>query len=128
MLAMPTRPSFGVWNRRVLSARCILCCLLFVFSSGLSAAPPALSLADAVQRSLAQNPRLKVFPFRAAALQGQAETAQLRPAYELGVDAENLGGSGEFAGVDGAELTVALSSVIEMGDKRAARQGLVSNS
>jgi len=128
MLAMPTRPSFGGWNRRVLSARCILCCLLFAFSSGLSAALPALSLADAVQRSLAQNPRLKVFPFRAAALQGQAETAKLRPAYELGVDAENLGGSGEFAGVDGAELTVALSSVIEMGDKRAARQGLVSNS
>jgi cobalt-zinc-cadmium efflux system outer membrane protein len=80
-----------------------------------------------VQRSLSQNPSLKVFPYRYAALQGQAETAGLRPAYELGFDAENIGGTGDFSGAGGAELTIALSSVIEMGDKRAARQGVISH-
>ncbi|MDN3640682.1 TolC family protein [Simiduia curdlanivorans] len=89
---------------------------------------PTVTLTEAVQRSLSQNPSLKVFPYRYAALTGQAEIAQLRPAYELSFEAENIAGTGNFSGVDSGELTIALSSVIEMGDKREARQGVVSYS
>ena len=46
----------------------------------------------------------------------------------VGFEAENVGGTGDFSGAGGAELTIALSSVIEMGNKRVARQGVVSHS
>lgn len=131
MLSIRTAPGSGATGRRNIKSRCILFSLLFfISSSGLNAEPgdSTITLTNAVQRALSQNPTLKVFPYRYAALQGQAETAQLRPAYELGFDAENVGGSGDFSGAGGAELTIALSSVIEMGDKRAARQGVVSHS
>lgn len=85
-----------------------------------------LSLSSALKRALAQNPSLKVYDFRNAALTGQLETAKLTQGYALSVEAENFLGSNEFNGLKGAELTVALSSVLEMGDKRAARQGVVS--
>ena len=39
----------------------------------------------------------------------------------LEAELENVIGSGPFKGVDSAEVTVALSSVIELGDKRSAR-------
>lgn len=87
-----------------------------------------LTLNTAIKRTLEQNPSLKVFDFRNTALTGQLETANLKPAYELGLEAENFSGSDELSGFDGAELTVSLSSVLEMGDKRAARRGIVSNS
>lgn len=87
-----------------------------------------LTLNTALKRALEQNPSLKVFDFRNTALTGQLETANLKPAYELGLEAENFSGSDEFSGFDGAELTVSLSSVLEMGDKRTARRSIVSNS
>ena len=131
ILSIRTAPGSGALGRRNIKSRCILFSLLFfISSSGLSAEPgdSTITLTNAVQRSLSQNPSLKVFPYRYAALQGQAETAGLRPAYEMGFDAENVGGTGDFSGAGGAELTIALSSVIEMGDKRAARQGVISHS
>lgn len=131
MLTTDFTPEPGARLRRFCIHRSFLLgSLLYLLASVVHAAAggASLSLADAIERSLAQNPSLKVFPFRYTALQGQAETARLRPAYELGFDAENVGGTGDFTGVDSAELTIALSSVIEMGDKRSARQGVVSHS
>lgn len=91
------------------------------------AANNTLTLDTALKRALKQNPSLKVFSFRNTALTGQMETAGLKPAYELGLEAENFSGSDELSGFDGAEITISLSSVLEMGDKRSARRGIVSN-
>ncbi len=88
----------------------------------------SITLSAALQRAIKQNPSLKVFEFRNAALDGQMKTAELNPAYELGFEAENFAGSNELSGYDSAEFTVSLSSVLEMGDKYGARQGVVSNS
>ncbi len=85
-----------------------------------------LTLASAVQRSLAKDPALQAFKFRALGLQGQAETANLRPGYELTAELENFLGSDEFSGVDGSELTLSLSSVFEGANKRGARIALVN--
>lgn len=87
----------------------------------LQAAESTLTLPAAVKRALAENPSLKVFKFREQAAKGEIDSAGLRPAYELGVEAENFVGSGNFTGVKQTELTVALSSVFEMGAKRDAR-------
>jgi cobalt-zinc-cadmium efflux system outer membrane protein len=85
-----------------------------------------LFLSAAVKRALAENPSLKVFEFRREALSGELSTAGLRPGYELGFNAENFAGSGDLNGFDEVELTVALSSTIEMGGKRDARLDVVS--
>ena len=109
----------------------ILLCLLISWQIPLAQAEAtndSLTLNIALARALEQNPSLKVFDFRNSALSGQIETADLRPAYELSLEAENFSGRDKLSGFDGAELTVSLSSVLEMGDKRAARRGIVSNS
>jgi cobalt-zinc-cadmium efflux system outer membrane protein len=84
-------------------------------------------LATAIKRTLAKNPAFKVFTLRQVALDGQQQTQALTPAYQLGFEVENFAGSGELQGFDGAEFTVSLSSVIEMGGKRDARMDMGSH-
>lgn len=91
-------------------------------------AQPVITLTTALRQALAQNPSLQVYAFRDEALTGAAFTASLRPAIELGFEAENFAGSGELEGFDNAELTLSLSSVLEMGDKRSARGAVVAGS
>ncbi len=102
--------------------------LLFTVAARAESPQPSLSLTTALQQALELNPALQVYSFRGEALTGSAYTAQLRPGYEVGFEAENFAGSGELGGFDNSELTVSLSSVLELGDKRAARSGVVSGS
>ncbi|SRR6056297_740355 len=85
-----------------------------------------LTLPQAASRALAQNPALQVFTPRLTGLEGERMTADQNPAFELGFEAENVLGSGELDGLDAAEYTLSLSSVIELGGKRQARTGVVS--
>ena len=85
-----------------------------------------MTLHSAVQLALSKNPELQVYRFRESGLQGLAKTANLRPQFDLSAEAENLGGTNDFNGVDGAEFTLALSSVIELGGKRDARVAAVN--
>lgn len=86
----------------------------------------AMTLPSAVQLALSRAPELQVYRFRAQGLRGLATTANLPPQFAVGAEAENLGGSGDFTGVDSAEFTLALSSVIELGGKREARVAAVN--
>ncbi len=89
-------------------------------------ASASLTLALAVERTLARNPELQVYRLRDAEVQGRMTTAALSPLYELGAEAENFAGTGDLNSADGAEFTLALSSVIELGGKRAARMAEAS--
>ncbi|ALO36174.1 RND transporter [Colwellia sp. MT41] len=89
--------------------------------------PTILTLATAIKRTLAKNPAFKVFALRQASLDGQHQTQALAPGYQLAFEAENFAGTGELKGFSGAEFTVSLSSVIEMGGKRDARRDFVSH-
>lgn len=86
-----------------------------------------LSLTKALQDAIQQNPALRVFGFRQQALRAQGKSAMLKPGYRLGLDVENIAGSGNFNGTDSAEFSLSLSSSIELGAKRTAR-GELSNS
>ncbi|KGJ89455.1 TolC family protein [Thalassotalea sp. ND16A] len=86
-----------------------------------------LTLSAAIKRTLQQNPALQVFKFRQAALAGQQQTQNLTPGYELGFEIENFAGTGDLGALDSSEFTVSISSIIEIGDKRAARVGVVQN-
>jgi cobalt-zinc-cadmium efflux system outer membrane protein len=84
-----------------------------------TAAP--LTLTDALRRTLANSPALAVFPISEREADAMQLQARLRPAPELGLDIENIAGSGDFNGADSAEYTLALSQTIELGGKRDRR-------
>lgn len=81
----------------------------------------ALTLREALSRTLQGNPDLIVFPFREQALRAQEDAAALRPAPEVQVQLENVFGTGRTSGLDDAEATFALSQVIELGGQRKRR-------
>lgn len=118
----------GQWcRRRRHSSLCILMVCLLYAQTATSAAQDSLTLAEAMQRTLANNPQLQVFQSRFQAINAVQETVKLRPAYELGLEAENIAGSGGFSGTESAELTLSLSSVIELGGKRESRVTLADS-
>lgn len=98
-----------------------LCLLLLAPRVWAQAPPPPLTLAQAVNLALQKNPALKVFPLRERALQGDAMTQTQRPPLSVVAELENAAGYGPYSGFDSAELTLALSSVLELGGKREAR-------
>jgi cobalt-zinc-cadmium efflux system outer membrane protein len=88
-------------------------------------ASTALALEEAIARTLKNNPQLYQYRFREKSLAAQRETSSLSPATQPGLEDDNVAGSGDFNGVDSAETTLALSSVIELGGKARSRVGLV---
>lgn len=106
----------------------LLSCLLVLPVSAQTSmvASSTLSLRDAISATLAKNPQLTGFEFRRQALEGELHTAGLNPAFRIDASAENVVGSGDYKGTSGAEFTLALSSVIELGGKRDARLGVVT--
>lgn len=94
---------------------------MIIFTAQAAGAQDALTLQEASRRVLQNNPELQVFQWRMQAADGVRQTANLRPGLELGIEAENILGSGEFSGTDRAEYTLSLSSLIELGGKRQSR-------
>ena len=86
-----------------------------------------LTLAAATEKTLSENPFLNVYKLKEETLRARGQTAALRPGLDLGVEVENFAGTGDLRGFDEAELTVSLSSVIELGSKRSARIALVDS-
>ncbi len=112
--------------------RCRAICLsAIVLVAGISASPsyastdPALTLKDAIAQTLERNPQLYQYTFATEIFEARKQTHSLRPAIELELEVENFAGSGDTQGFDGAETTLQLSSVIELGSKRKARMSLV---
>ena len=100
------------------------CCIVLPFR--IQAEPQQiLTLDKAIERTLAQNPQLHQFTLVRQSILAQRETGELSPGFTLGLDVENAAGSGSMKGMDAAEVTLSLSSVIELGDKRRARISVV---
>lgn len=113
----------------------LLCRYKFVMSQVLAitallvsplSAADGITLSSAIQLAVDKNPSLQVYRYRSLELEGLAKTASLSPGLELSADIENFAGNGEFSGTDNAEMTLAISSVIELGDKRRQRGVVVS--
>jgi cobalt-zinc-cadmium efflux system outer membrane protein len=91
---------------------------------GVAAEPAPISLPQALERALRDNPQLARFPFRLRAAQSLRDQAGRRPNPELTLEAENAAGSGPYGGFDSAEITLSLSQVLELGGKRGLRRDL----
>ena len=86
-------------------------------------ASQALTLASAIEQTLARNPELRVYAPRLTAGRARAELAALRPPLELQAEVQDAFGTGRASGFDIAETTFALSQVVELGGKRGLRVG-----
>lgn len=95
-----------------------LLAILLVSQTSTAGARQNLRLVDAIDRTLTENPELAVFRLREDVLRGRVQTADQRPPLAVRGEFENFAGS---SGAAEPELTIALSSVIELGDQRRAR-------
>ena len=85
-----------------------------------------LTLEDTIRMTLANNPSLYEFEFKQRVIDGESKTAALKPALSAGVELENLLGTGEVSGIKELEVTLTLSSVLQLIDKPAARLNVLS--
>ena len=100
-----------------------ICVLLLVFAPIRSEAETArpLTLAQALKRAVAANPRLVVAEREIGVATGRRIQAGALPNPEISVDVENVNGSGPYRGTRSAETTVQLGQLIEFPGKRDAR-------
>src|SRR5690606_10038163 len=71
--------------------------------------------------SLEASPRLKAGAAGMEAAKGAREQAGYWPNPRIGVEAEDVAGSGRYSGVSGAEITYGVSQPIGIGGKRGNR-------
>jgi cobalt-zinc-cadmium efflux system outer membrane protein len=80
-----------------------------------------LTLAQAVEQTIARNPELQAFTLRLRAQSARAEVAALRPPFEIRAEVQDAFGTGRASSFDTAETTFAVSQVVELGRKRSRR-------
>ncbi|OOQ57368.1 TolC family protein [Mucilaginibacter pedocola] len=80
-----------------------------------------LTLKTAINLSLEQSPTIQGAEATVLAAKGERRQAGSLPNPVLGVDVENVGGSGVYNGADSAEITFGVSQLIQIGGKRSAR-------
>ncbi|MBU1191651.1 MAG: TolC family protein [Gammaproteobacteria bacterium] len=98
--------------------------MLFGAPVAVASPPASLSLNEAVARVLERNPQLQAADFDSRAAAERIRQQGLSTPYEVGVELENLAGSGDINGVDALETTLSLGRVLELGDKSAQRSAV----
>ncbi|HSH30218.1 MAG TPA: TolC family protein [Thiohalobacter sp.] len=102
-------------------------CLLAVLNPVAVAAPDPVSglrLQQVIGRVLAHNPQLQQFEAETRAADARVRQAGQGTPYRLGLEVENVLGTGPFEGLDTPEATLSLSRVLETGDKPGHRAEL----
>ena len=112
-----------LFHRAMAISAIALSCSSFALTA---VAESTLTLGEAVRATLQYNPQLAGYTFKLNALAGEKQTAALRPELRVNTDLENVAGSGELSGTKASELTISLSSAIELGGQRDARVNLVT--
>ncbi len=120
--------------RNLFTCRLCLCGLLIASAttataqSGSISDASAITLDEAVTRSLKSNPELIAFGYQIEAHKGEILQSGLKPNPELRVSVENVLGTGLYSGVDGAETTLSIGWLLERGKREsrveAAQSGL----
>ena len=87
--------------------------------------PATLTLEEAISRTLAKNPQLYQFRFRQQSLAAQRQAMGFSRPVQMEFDVENIAGSGTYSDAENVEMTLALSSVIELGGKAKSRVAIV---
>ncbi len=83
-----------------------------------------LTVEKALSRALERSAVLQADGAAVSATRYQAELDGLAPAMTIGMELENVAGTGDLSGTDGAETTLRVGRVFELGRKQAARQSI----
>ncbi|MBN1124858.1 MAG: TolC family protein [Sedimentisphaerales bacterium] len=86
----------------------------------------SIILRDALQLALIYNPRFRAQSWHVRIAEARQIQAGLSPNPELEVEVEEIGGSSPRHRFEGAQATLLLSQIIELGDKRQKRIALSS--
>ena len=87
-----------------------------------NAEPRELTIQQALKRTLLQSPALQLYPYQQRSNDAATLQAGFTPNPELNISLENVLGNGSSSGINSAELTLSLSQLIELGDKKQLRQ------
>lgn len=85
---------------------------------------PPVNLETALERAIQNDPALRGYETAVEAAEGQIEQAGLRPNPVVGVEIENFLGSGPFQDLQGTEVMLGVTQLIETAGKRAKRTEL----
>lgn len=99
---------------------------LCLVAASQAVAQERLQLLDAIRQTLQNHPQVHIYRIREDALAGELQTAKLRPGISVTGELENVIGTGDLNWFQGSELTLALSQVVEFGEKQAARTSIVN--
>lgn len=78
-------------------------------------AAPSITLSTAVERTIEKSIVLQSYPYYLRAMEGRSVQAGLKPNPTINLELENIFGSGQARALAGAEWTLALGQVIELG-------------
>ncbi|WP_141058854.1 TolC family protein [Stenotrophomonas rhizophila] len=110
-----------MWMR--LAALAVLAFVPCVYAQG-TKTPDPLTLDDAIARVAQYHPDLRLAEAQRPIWEARRDAAGLRPPLTVGVDLENVLGSGDASGLRSAELTVTLAGMLERGGKLDARRAV----
>lgn len=110
-----------------MGVRCVALAAGLLLGAGIPAVALALTLDEAFGRVAQAHPDLRLVEARSAVLSAERDGASQRPPWTLGAEVENALGTGQTRGLDSAELTLSLSSVLERGGKLDARRTLAQS-
>jgi outer membrane protein, heavy metal efflux system len=91
-----------------------------------AAQPQNLTLRDAIARAAERNPDLAHFAFELAAQDARTEQAGQLPPLNIHATLDNFAGSGASSRLSGAELTLSLSRVVELGGQAQRRAAVAT--
>ncbi|GAB6282777.1 MAG: TolC family protein [Ignavibacterium sp.] len=83
-----------------------------------------ITLQEAVDTALVNNPNLKAFVYEISSLEKQKIQAGLIPNPEADFEAEDFLGGKELSGIKGSQYTLSASQLFELGGKRSSRINL----
>lgn len=86
------------------------------------ATPTALTQTQAIDEAMTNSPRMAAAAATVKAAQGGLQQAGVYANPSLGVESENIGGNGQYKGLDSAEITYGLSQPILLAGKVSARE------
>jgi len=82
---------------------------------------PIVKLGDAISKALVASPRLQSVQAELDAAKGAEDQTSYWQNPSIGLEVENVAGSGNFSGTDSAEYTLGINQIVEIGGKRTAR-------
>lgn len=87
-------------------------------------ASSGFTLKQAITKALIQSPRLKAFGSGVAAAKGEQRQAGLWANPQIGVQTENISGSGAYKGFDSAEINYGVTQQFLIGGKLSAQKSI----